>query len=219
MQFIGFVVIPGPNVAFFIRSDEGTGVGNEVAYNEIIGQYVATTDNHDGIVIENSDGIWVHSNNIYGVTGDSHNSSGIKVYKSTNLIVEDNYIHGNTAGIFDKDGGYSPGNSNTYRRNWITNSSDYDFVGNNQGSQALYYIYDNVVDGIIHLYTLNTGSQIYNNLLRSSEVGNNGLIDGIASWLSSYQENIWNNVVISGGQPVWGYSVAVPFTPSGSMGH
>ena len=28
---------------------------------------------------------------------------------------------------------------------------------------------------------------------------------GVGTWQTSYQENIWNNITITGNQPVWGY--------------
>ena len=31
---------------------------------------------------------------------------------------------------------------------------------------------------------------------------------GIATWQSSYQENIWNNIVLANKQAVWGYGTA-----------
>lgn len=201
VRFIGFTVEPGP-AAFRV-----CGTGNEVAHCEVIGQYVKTTDNHDGIRIENANSAWVHHNNVHGVKGDSHNSAGIKVYKSSSLLIEDNYIHDCTVGVFDKDSGKQGDGTNrpTYRRNWLTHHRDSQFLGNNQGDQARYYIYDNVVDGTINLYTLNTGSQIYNNLVRSA--------GAVASWQSSYQENIWNNIVLANKQPVCGYcESAVPFS-------
>jgi len=66
------------------------GKGAEIAYCEIVGQFVDTADNHDGLRIEHADGAWVHHNVIHGVQGKSGNSVGIKVYKSQNLVVEDN---------------------------------------------------------------------------------------------------------------------------------
>ena len=101
-------------------------------------------------------------------------------------------------------------------RNWITNNSDSQFLGNNQDDLATYYIYDNVVGGDINLYTLNTGSQIYNNLLLTSAAGDDGSIVGIGSWETSYQENVWNNITISNGQPTWGYDVDEPFSTGSS---
>ena len=46
---------------------------------EIIGSYVPTTDNHDGIRIAHSNNITVQNCFIYGIRGDSYNSAGIKL--------------------------------------------------------------------------------------------------------------------------------------------
>ena len=129
-------------------------------------------------------------------------------------MIEDNYIHDCTVGVFDKDSGKQGDGANqpTYARNWLTHNGDSQFLGNNQGDQARYYIYDNVVDGTINLYTLNTGSQIYNNLVRSA-TSSEGRVVAVGSWQSSYLENIWNNIVLANKRAVWGYGVsAVPFS-------
>ena len=76
-----------------------------MSYNEVVGQYVATTDNHDGIRIDYANSAWIDNNNVHGVTGDSENSAGIKVYRSTNLLIADNYIDDNRTGVYDKDSG------------------------------------------------------------------------------------------------------------------
>ena len=108
MRFIGFTVRADTVSAFYI-----SGTGNEVAYNEVVGQYMPTVDNHDGIRIDNADSVWIHHNNVHGVTGDGGNSTGIKIYYSTNLLITDNYVWGNITGIHDK--GAMPGpNYNTY---------------------------------------------------------------------------------------------------------
>jgi len=86
------------------------GKGAEIAYCEIIGQYVDTADNHDGIRIEHADGAWIHHNIIHGVQGKSGNRVGIKVYKSRNLVVEDNYT-GRPQYTF---GAYSQGRRQTF---------------------------------------------------------------------------------------------------------
>jgi hypothetical protein len=208
VRFIGFTVEPGPVAAFYLR-----GTGNEVAYCDVLGHYAATTDNHDAIRIDSANSAWIHHNNVHGLTGDGPNSCGIKVYQSTNLLIEDNYVHDNITGIHDKDAGTlgDGTNQNTYTRNWITNNQTDQFRGNNQNHQALYYIHDNVVDGVINLYSHNTGSQIYNNLVRTNGAVNARAL-GIASWMSSYQENIWNNIIIANKRAVWGYGASVPFS-------
>jgi hypothetical protein len=189
-----------------------------VAYCTIIGQYEATPDNHDGIRLDSANSAWIHNNTIYGVQGEGHNSAGIKVYTSTNLLISDNYIYGNTTGIFDKDGGTlgNDTNQNTYTRNWITGNTGDQFLGNNQNDEALYYIYDNVVGGDLNLYTTNSGSEIYNNLILTTTTLD-GNIAGIDGWQTLYQENIWNNITLSGGQSVWGYiATSVPFSTGSS---
>ncbi|MFI5459059.1 MAG: NosD domain-containing protein, partial [Isosphaerales bacterium] len=177
-----------------------SGTSDEVAYCEIIGQYAATTDNHDGIRLDSANSAWIHNNNIHGVTGGGGNSAGIKVYGSSDIIVEDNYIHGCTSGIFDKEGG----NQNTYRRNYLTNNTDLEFIGNNQGTAAILYIYDNVVDGEINLQFVNDSNQVYNNLIRTSD-SYNGKVTGIQAQNPSTNAQVWNNIILSEGQAVWGY--------------
>ena len=161
--------------------------GCVVRYCEVKGNYVDSGDNHDGIRIERAPDCQIHHNVIHGVKGHSLNSAGIKVYSkgAKNVIVEDNYIHDNTAGVFDKDFGVD----NTYRRNYFTRNRT-DFYGNNQGGPARYFIYDNVFDGKIELHAGNTGTEIHDNLVRSSSL--------VGAWAGGVAgTKIWNNVVIS----------------------
>ncbi len=161
--------------------------GCVVQYCEVIGNHIDSGDNHDGIRIEQAPNCRIHHNIIHGVKGNGENNAGIKVYSkgSTNVVVEDNYIYDNTAGVFDKDFGVD----NTYRRNYFTRNGT-DFYGNNQGGLARYYIYDNVFDGRIELHASNRGTEIHDNLLRS------GLLVG--AWAGGVTEvKIWNNIVIS----------------------
>jgi hypothetical protein len=161
--------------------------GCTISRCEVIGNYVATTDNHDGIRIERSPDCHVHHCIIHGVKGNGLNSAGIKVYSkgAKNVIIEDNYIHDNSAGVFDKDFGVQ----NTYRRNYFTGNKT-QFYGNNQGGPASYYIYDNVFDGKIELHAANIGSEIHDNLLRCGRL-TGAWAGGIAN------TKIWNNIVIS----------------------
>ncbi|MHC4404274.1 MAG: NosD domain-containing protein, partial [Planctomycetota bacterium] len=127
--------------------------GCVVRYCEVRGNYIPSGDNHDGIRIERAPDCRIHHNVIRGVEGNSANSAGIKVYSKgvKNVVVEDNYICDNTAGVFDKDFGVE----NTYRRNYFTRNKT-QFYGNNQGGPARYYIYDNVFDGKLELHAGNT---------------------------------------------------------------
>lgn len=161
--------------------------GCVVCYCEVKGNRVDSGDNHDGIRIERAPDCRIHHNVIHGVKGNSPNSAGIKVYSKgvKNVIVEDNYIHDNTAGVFDKDFGVD----NTYRRNYFTRNRT-DFYGNNQGGPARYFIYDNVFDGKIELHAGNTGTEIHDNLVRGRLL--------VGAWAGGVTgTKIWNNVLIS----------------------
>lgn len=161
--------------------------GCSVGYCEVVGNYVATTDNHDGIRVERAPDCRIHHCIIRDVKGNSLNSTGIKVYSkgARNVVIEDNYIHDNTAGVFDKDFGVR----NTYRRNYFTRNRT-QFYGNNQGGPALYYIYDNIFDGKIELHAGNTGTEIHDNLLRCAQL--------TGAWAGGVTKvRIWNNIVIS----------------------
>jgi hypothetical protein len=161
--------------------------GCVVRYCKVKGNYIDSGDNHDGIRIERAPDCRIYHNVIHGVKGNSPNSAGIKVYSKgvKNVIVEDNYIHDNTAGVFDKDFGVD----NTYRRNYFTRNRT-DFYGNNQGGPARYFIYDNVFDGKIELHAGNTGTEIHDNLVRALSLA--------GAWAGGVTgTKIWNNIVIS----------------------
>lgn len=161
--------------------------GCVVRYCEVKGNYVDSGDNHDGIRIERAPDCRIRHNVIHGVRGKSPNSAGIKVYSKgvRNVIVEDNYIHDNTAGVFDRDFGVD----NTYRRNYFTRNRT-DFYGNNQGGLARYDIYDNVFDGKLELHAGNAGTEIHDNLFRSGSLA--------GAWAGGVTDTkIWNNLVIS----------------------
>lgn len=206
ISFRGFSVDPGPGEfvpgdsafnapsAFVIENSH-----NEVGYNTIIGRYMNVLDNHAGIAMESSSANWIHHNYIHGVQGNGHNSVGILIYTSSDLIVEDNYITGCFAGIFDKDSG----NQNTYRRNYLVGNTNPDFLGNGQGSVALIYVYDNVYNNL-DMSSFNNNCQIYNNLAMPS-LANHSLLIGYSNESASYNAQIWNNVILTHGTAVWGY--------------
>jgi hypothetical protein len=219
VRFLGFTVQPtstytSGGILEVAKPFDISGSGCEVAYNEIIGQYAATQDNHEAIQVASANAAWIHHNSIHGFTGLSFNSDGIKVYYASNTIFEDNYITGCTAGVYDKGWTATPTftyNGNTWRRNWIVDNSSYQFVGNNQTTDAQYYMYDNVFDGIqpMNLNVLQVGDQIYNNFLRNLSsapggqvlINNNVLMmaDTIGGLGRVYQTQFWNNVMLQGG--------------------
>jgi hypothetical protein len=185
VTFEGFTIEAGPAAAARIG-----GKGMEIAYCRIIGRTIDTADNHDGLRLEQCDACRIHHCEISGVQGRSPNSAGIKLYTTSNAIIEDNYIHDNTAGVFDKDSGLD----NTYRRNFLTRNPTA-FYGRNQGKISRYFIHDNVLDGQISLHCGTDGCLIRNNLVRADTLA--------GGWAGGVLNNtIYNNIVLSGGRNI-----------------
>jgi parallel beta-helix repeat protein len=165
--------------------------GSIVAYCDISGTFANTVDNHDAIFVENVTKAHIHHNRIHGVTGLSQNSSGIKLYRSTDAIIEDNYIYSNTVGVFDKESGLR----NVIRRNLFLKNKE-PFYGNNQGAEGLYLIYDNVLDQHVQLHYLSRAAEIHDNLF----INVNALV---GAWAGKIHDiRVWNNIVISGNSSV-----------------
>ncbi len=184
----GFTLFP--NAATGARI---SGIGVELSHCEIIGQYVATADNHDGIRIQAAENSWIHHNKIYGVTGLSGNSAGIKLYRTKNIIIEDNYIYQNTAGISDKESGIN----NTYRRNYLNENID-SFYGNNQGNISTIFIYDNVIAGRLELHCLTENAEVHDNLILYNYL--------TGAWAgATWNTKLWNNIVISKSDKIVAY--------------
>src|SRR6266571_1025092 len=129
----------------------------------------------------------------YGLPGEGPNSAGIKLYQVRHAVIEDDYIHDNTAGIFDKESAVA----NVYRRNLLTANLQ-PFYGNNQADPASYELYDNVIDGEIGLHYLTDGAVIHDNLLRRDTLA--------GDWAgATWNSELWNNVVIGPGGQVLAY--------------
>jgi hypothetical protein len=203
VTYQGFTIETGPHAAARIG-----GIGVEVAYCHIKGIHVDTSDNHDGLRLEGASECRIHHNIIEGVTGRSPNSAGIKLYRTTKMIIEDNCIHSNTAGIFDKDSGIE----NTCRRNFLTRNG-VEFYGNNQGKIARYFIHDNVVDGQLSLHCSCDGCEVHDNLVRADTLA--------GAWAGGIWNNrVWNNVVLSGGKPILAfYEKKSAFVAAGDKVH
>ena len=197
VRFEGLVVEPrnggAGGVNFHGVDTTARPVGLEIAYCEVVGSYVATVDNHDGVRLELVEAPWVHHTVIHGVRGESPNSAGIKLYQVRHAVIEDDYIHDNTAGIFDKESAVA----NVYRRNLLT-ANVQPFYGNNQADPASYELYDNVIDGEIGLHYLTNGAVIHDNLLRRDTLA--------GDWAgATWNSELWNNVVIGPGGQVLAY--------------
>ena len=229
VRFLGFTVEPTPTFASNGMIEETKpfeigGTGDEVAYNDIIGRddsALGHVDNSEGIRLDFPTDAWIHNNDIHGFEGNNINQAGIKVYAAVGTIIEDNYIHDNCVGIYDKE--TDAPNLAIYRRNWVTNNTYYQFLGNNQGNPATYFVYDNVFDGVgtFNFQSLSTGSQVYNNFFRDSSPDSADMYAGAITMIYGnevYQSQFWNNIVLSGnGTPMWAYATYDAFTTSGSM--
>jgi parallel beta-helix repeat protein len=162
-----------------------------------VGKYLPTKNNYDGIRVENAVNARIHHNEITGWLGDHWNANGIKVYCSDGCVFEDNYIHGNHTGIFEKDSA----RGNIYRRNYITGNKALAFLGSNQTRRdrqdATYSVYENVFDGPVNLLTLSRGIEFHDNLLLGNGKDPDHAGYGLyASGGKVYQTKFWNNVCL-----------------------
>lgn len=88
------------------------------------GNVFSTSNNREGLRIEDVDGAIVRNNTIYNYSGSDDNYAGIKSYDTVNCIFEHNYIYNCTRGIYSK----SNMNGAVIRFNYIvdTNVGIYD---------------------------------------------------------------------------------------------
>ena len=135
VRIIGFTINAGPSDATVVAINAARALnmvtGNEIGYCKITQVAMPSyADNHQCILVQFDDSTWIHNCELLGSTDSvtqSTNSAGLKVYDTFNLLCEDNYIHGNTVGIFDKDATAGLDND-TYARNWITNNASLSFL-------------------------------------------------------------------------------------------
>ncbi len=186
------------------------GKNNEVGWCKFVGKYLPTRNNFDGIRVENAVNARVHHNEIAGWQGDHWNANGIKVYCSDGCVFEDNYIHGNHTGIFEKDAAAG----NIYRRNYVTGNKALAFLGSNQTrrgrADACYSVYENVFAGPVNLLTLSRGIAFHDNLLlpgASTDPDHAGWAV-YASGGKVYETKLWNNVCITGRSNLVAYGLA-----------
>lgn len=164
VRFIGLELRPGgiqPAVRITGYKEQPPLAGIEIADCRIVGRYVATVDNHDGIRLDSTLGAYVHHNEVSEIRGDSGNSTGIKLYSSSEARIEANYVHDSEAGISDKDSG----TRNVFRGNVIVRNARVGFRGNNQGRLAVEWIEGNVLDQPIQLPGLTASAVVVNNLV------------------------------------------------------
>ncbi len=235
IRFLGFTVHDADSSSD-VPSFNISGAGNEVGYNEVIGNYIASGDNHEGIVMDSATSTWIHNNAIhgwrgnYGGAGASMNSSGIKFYSEgyTGDRVEDNYIHDCDVGVYDKSGGSVDGDTtHTYIRNYIAGCYMNAFLGITQGVKGpvrqTYIMHDNVFcgsgDGLVQLATTSSmgaiNSSFYNNLFIDTYQGGYWGHSSILSGSDSIGSQFWNNIMLTPGwTSLWSYSSSVAFNPN-----
>jgi hypothetical protein len=222
IRIIGFTVDVS-NSASLAIGVSGMQIGNaatpssnqEIAYNKVIGgscSLCSSVDaNYQAIMLQNTTSAWIHHNELGNFTATAFpgntNAAGLKLYKDTNAIIEDNWVHDNCMGIFDKDSGTS-GSYNTYRRNYLTANTIIQFIGANQGVPATHFIYDNVIDGALApiwgspAQVFGNNQEIHNNLFRGS---NTASLTPFIEWGNAGQVTnlkIWNNIEIANGTNV-----------------
>ena len=193
----------------------GSDHGNVVAYNKCIGHpTVNDGENTDGIEIGGSIGAWVHHNEVTGWTqtaGVGNDVYCMKLYATTDSIVEDNYFHGCQNGLFDKNGAVANPveTGNILRRNYSV-----DNVGGNdiEISRSIAEVSDNVIkSGVILVACTGTGddcngTSIHNNLIlpcvycftNSSVPGAVGVQNYTGTVPQQVRQlSIWNNIVLT----------------------
>lgn len=219
---------------------------NEIAYNTIIGHTWLNDngDNYEAIQLisyaQTCIGNWIHHNDIGGIknTSNSPNAVGIKMYNNGWATIEDNYIHDCTGGIYDKASGITasqpPGfHDITYRRNYFR-ANGYDLTGPGQlfSQQSVLHIYDNVfTEGNLNLGHLQTGSQVYNNLILGNLQGfgfdylHGGWVtmgggDNLSTPIacSMVDTQFWNNIVFASGPFNVIHSMSSDFVPLNAPG-
>ncbi len=189
------------------------GVGCEIGYCSCIGSDVPTSDNHECIFAFKADQFWVHHTILTGCTGAFGNSCAFKLYKCLNVLLEDNWVFGNTTGVHCKDGGQVGNGACIFvvRRNWVATNNAIGFTdyiqasaqpitGPVQGDQSTLLYYDNVIDGTAGIGGESLNSQCYNNLFRITQPN----INNVFIMTQSHNNNnptpcdnvqLWNNVV------------------------
>ncbi|RKY40671.1 MAG: hypothetical protein DRP81_09130, partial [Candidatus Omnitrophota bacterium] len=161
---------------------------------EIIGTYIPTLTNHDGIRIEKAEHVTIRNCRIHGVKGDLWNSGGIKLYYTKDIIIEHNEIYDCTRGFYDKDSGVR----NIFRYN-LVHDCDYGFMypGNaahSENGEVYQNIFYNCKEGA-HLIDGGDdhGWKVYNNIFYGSERGILENLQGTHG-ISNFYNNIFSNV-------------------------
>ena len=164
---------------------------------KIIGQPISYEDNHDGVRVEACNDVVVRNCEISGFT--NNHGSGVKIYDSTNLLIENNEIYNCSSGIFPKGGGIR----------LITAVIRYNFLYDN--TKGLHFIftewadvYQNIIKDCIngiefHIYEegVPRNLDIVNNILDNSGERSLYLAPGEPYSGVTAGHRIYNNIIIN----------------------
>ena len=168
----------------------------------VIGDYIDTGDNHDGIRGENSTNLTIKNCIIHGIRGKSHDSAGIKFYGVHFATVEHNLIYDCETGIQPKG---KDGSNNKFRYNIVHNCGNAFFICYHKNNE----VYQNIIyechNGFSLACNIN-GFDIYNNIIHNC-------VYGVNTWSQKEHDNIWffNNVFVNSDAP---FKIV-----SGNIGH
>jgi parallel beta-helix repeat protein len=174
---------------------DATGVVIQNCYIHNVDWNTVTGDNTDGIRIERSDRVVIRNNEISDIDAGSAvpNSAGVKLYDTTNIVVENNYLHDwSGSGLFDKRGGVN----NTYRYNLITNVID--GFAMNDGGRATDNLrfHNNILQNVQNLAqtpdSMAGAVAIYSNTF----AGYKTLGIGVRGGSTSRRYSIYNNIFV-----------------------
>ena len=183
LRFVGLTVHPNgyqPGIRI-VRSE-----GIEIAYCRFLGQYMPTVDNHDGIRLDWAARTWIHHTEVAGVQGDGQNSCSVKMYFSSDTLIEDCYFHDCVSGVYDKRD-----NPRKILRRCVIMRCKPPYRGNETRGDGpcSATIEDCIVEGVPYLNGQCTDNQIHDNLIFGEAIAVGSLPNqtGLA---------FWNNVLL-----------------------
>lgn len=183
----GFTIPHPSNRGILVWGASGVIVEN----NTIHGLRGVGGDNTDGIRIENVTTSIIRNNLIFDIRNESlnGNDAGVKMYSVDNTILENNEIHGASAGLYDKSGGVS----NTFRRNYVHDMiGDRRCIGLGSGVAAIGdKVYENILVGCNKAVDTDAAANI--------EIFNNTFVSYTGSALNGPEDGVinlraWNNI-------------------------
>lgn len=209
--------VPDTGLVVFYRGHRGVVDGAEIK-----GANRAFEDNHNGVRVEQSNGVTIRNVRAYGFrTGGAlgENDAAVMLYDSNDTVIEHNWFSDTGTGVYIK--GAHPGM--TQLRTIVR----FNRIGPNLTRMGVALVdandsqvYQNLITGnpdnsfgAITYYGLGGGplrTKVYNNTIHGNDIG--VLLRGSAQ---SWKEAVFQNNLITGGRLAWGsfeFSSPGPFT-------